>query len=71
MVLCLDSDAAYLVAPEAQSCTGGYHWVGNCAHKQFNGPVHVLAKVIKNVMASAMKAEIAALYMNAQLVCEF
>ena len=65
MILCSDSDATYLVAPEARSRAGGYHWVGNRAHTQFNGPVHVLAKVIKNVMASAMEAEIAALFMNA------
>ena len=31
----------------------------------------MLAKIIKNVMASAMEAEIAALYLNAQLVVEF
>ena len=27
MILRLDSDAAYLVAPEARSRAGGYHWV--------------------------------------------
>ena len=32
----------------------------------FNGPVLVLAKVIKNVMASAAEAELAGLFMNAQ-----
>ena len=71
MILRSDSDAAYLVAPEARSCAGGYHWVSNYAHTQFNGPVHVLAKVIKNVMASAMEAEIEGLYMNAQLAIKF
>ena len=33
---------------------------------QFNGPVLILAKIIKNVMASAAEAEVAALYPNAQ-----
>lgn len=32
----------------------------------FNGPVSVIAKVIKNVMVSATEAELAALFMNAQ-----
>ena len=71
MILHTDSDAAYLVAPGARSRAGGYHYLGNRDHTLFNGPIHVLAKIIKNVMASAMEAEIAALYMNAQLVIEF
>ena len=32
----------------------------------FNGPVLILTKVIKNVMASAAEAELAALFMNSQ-----
>ena len=36
----------------------------------FNGPVHVLAKTIKAVMASAMEAEMKALFMSAQLLFE-
>ena len=32
----------------------------------FNGPILVLAKIIKNVMVSALEAEIGALFMNAQ-----
>ena len=34
----------------------------------FNGPIHVLAKTIKAAMASAMEAEMKALFMNAQLL---
>jgi hypothetical protein len=33
----------------------------------FNGPILVLAKIIKNVMASAAEAEVAGIYVNAQL----
>ena len=36
----------------------------------FNGPIHVLAKTIKAVMASAMEAEMKALLMSAQLLAE-
>ena len=32
-----------------------------------NGSIAVMAKIIKNVMASAAEAEVGALYMNAQL----
>ena len=66
MILNIHSDAAYLVAPEAQSRAGGFHFLGtkNCA--QFNGPLLVLARTIKNVMTSATESEISALFMNAR-----
>jgi hypothetical protein len=66
MILQGDSDAAYLVCPEAKSRAGGYHFIGNKDGKLFNGPIMVLAKIIKNVMSSAAEAEVAALFMNAQ-----
>ena len=66
MVLQGDSDAAYLVCDEARSRAGGYFFLGNHDRKLFNGPVMVLAKIIKNVMASAAEAEVGALFMNAQ-----
>ena len=66
MILRVDSDAAYLVAPEARSRAGGYHYLSNKEGTVFNGPVLALAKVIKNVMASAAEAELGALYLNGQ-----
>ena len=66
MILHVDSDAAYLVAPEARSRAGGYQYLSNKAGTLFNGPVLAVAKVIKNVMASAAEAELMALYMNGQ-----
>ena len=36
-----------------------------------NGPIHALAKAIKAAMASAMEAEMKALFMNAQLLVEY
>ena len=66
MILHVDSDAAYLVCPEARSRAGGYHYMGNADGKLINAPVFVLAKVIKNVMASAAEAEVGALFMNGQ-----
>ena len=66
MILQTHSDAAYLVAPEARSRAGGYHFLGSTDRTQFNGPILVLARIIRNVMASAAEAEIGSLYMNAR-----
>ena len=66
MILQGDSNAAYVVCPEARSRLGGYLFLGNKSRTQCNGPVLVLAKVIKNVMASAAEAELGALYTNTQ-----
>ena len=66
MILQGDSDAAYLVCPEARSRLGGYFFLGNKSRTQFNSPLLVLAKVVKNVMASTAEAEVGALYTNAQ-----
>ena len=71
MILQTDSNAAYLVAPNAQSRAGGYHFLGLKDNKQFNGAIYVLAKIIKNVVTSTMEAEISALYENAQKTVEF
>ena len=66
MILTLDSDAAYLNAPKARSRAGGYHYLENRDGKLFNGPIYILAKVIKAVMSAASEAECGALFMNAQ-----
>ena len=66
MILRVDSDAAYLVAPQARSRAGGYHYLSDETGAVFNGPVLTVAKVIKNVMASATEAELGALFMNGQ-----
>jgi hypothetical protein len=66
MVLMNDSDAAYLVAPEAKSRPGGHTYFGNRPDnpKQIsNGTVYALAKLIKNVMSSAAEAKVAGLFM--------
>jgi hypothetical protein len=66
MIIQADSDAAYLVCAEAWSRAGGYIFLGNLKKTQFNGPVLVLAKIIKNVIGSAAEAEVGALYIVAQ-----
>eukprot|EP00536_Pseudo-nitzschia_multiseries_P005706 jgi/Psemu1/191192/e_gw1.110.12.1 len=66
IILRVDSDAAYLVCPEAKSGAGGYHYLGDANDHTFNGAILVLAKIIKNVMASAVEAEVASLFLNAR-----
>ena len=67
MALFINSDAAYLVEPEAKSRAGGFFYLGNKDGKLINESILMLAKIIKFVMASAAKAEIAALFMNEKL----
>ena len=57
MQLEIDCDAAYLVASKSRTRSAGYHYLGNYYGKLFNGPIYVLAKVIKAVMSSAAEAE--------------
>ena len=68
MILQNHSDAAYLVVNGARSRAGGYTFLGNKEDKKQinNGPISIIAKVIKHVMASAAESEIAALFMNAR-----
>ena len=37
----------------------------------FNGPIHILVKIIKNVMGSATEAKITAMFMNTQLIMKY
>ena len=64
MVVKADSDAAYLVALKARSRTTGFNYMGN--HKEneqiTNGPIMVIARILKIVVASVAKAEVEALY---------
>ena len=64
MILTLNNSAAYLNASKAKSRAGGYHYLGNRGGKLFNGPMYVLAKVIKAVVSAASEAEYGALFIN-------
>eukprot|EP00536_Pseudo-nitzschia_multiseries_P010168 jgi/Psemu1/25220/gm1.25220_g len=66
MILRADSDVVYLVSHGMRSRAGGYHYLRDKDGKMFNGPILVLAKIIKNVMVSAVKAEVASLFINVQ-----
>lgn len=66
MQLVVDSDAAYLVLPEAKSRIAGHFYLSNTQRKP-NGPLHVLCKVLRHVTSSAAETETAAMFHNAQL----
>ena len=64
MILCMESDAVYLVLPNAKSQTAGYLYFsentryGNyITQPERNGPLHFVCKTLKHVVASAAEAE--------------
>ena len=67
MILFVDSDALYLTAPGSKSRARRLFYLGNKDESIINGSILYLTTIIKNVMASAAKAEIAALFLNARL----
>lgn len=67
MILKIHSDASYLSESKARSRIGGYFYLGNKDNSmQNNGAIHVIAKIIKNVVSSAAEAEIARVFINAK-----
>ena len=75
MVLHIHSDASYLSAPKARSKVAGFFYLSsrptNPKHPEndivpLNGPIHVVSKRLRNVMASATEAETGGLFYNGQ-----
>jgi hypothetical protein len=71
MILCIVSDAAYLVLPNARSRCAALYTLTNLPtttplRPEPNGPVHVLCKTMKGVPASAAEAETGGLFMAGQ-----
>ena len=68
MIIRGDTDAAYLVASKARSRNAAYIFMGNKDRNNqiINGPIMVIAKILKMVVASAAEAEVASLFHAAQ-----
>ena len=68
MVLGIDSDAAYLVAPKARSRIAGYFQLtsGFRSPTFINGPILIECKTFRHVVASSAEAETAGLFHNCQ-----
>ena len=70
MILHISRNASYLSEPKAQSCVGGHflladkHEGKDIPAPKLNGPVHTVSNILRNVMSSAGKAEVAALFHN-------
>jgi len=72
MILYVESDAAYLVLPNAKSRYAGHFYLSNKANPKLsrpprNGPIHTECKTIRNVAASAAEAETAGIFGNSQI----
>jgi hypothetical protein len=75
MVSYIHSNASYLSKPKARSCSGGHFFLSD-HHADLaqppihaptsNGPLHTSSVVLCNVMALAAKAEVGALFVNAE-----
>jgi hypothetical protein len=67
MVLTIHSNVSYLSKPGARSRAGGHFFLSSNAEiPPNNGAVLNIAHIIKHVMASAIEAELAALYIMAR-----
>jgi hypothetical protein len=71
MILHIDTDAAYLVMPNAKSRIAGYFYLSTHPDDKgtpvpLNGPIHVECTTIKHVVGSAAEAECGGCYHNAQ-----
>ncbi len=78
MILWAHSDAFYLSAPKGRPQAAGYYILSaqppatpaaNNPMPTDNEPLHVLSQIIQQVVASTAKAELGALFLNAQTTC--
>ena len=69
MILCAHTDASFLNETNSRSQVGAHIFLSeNDPFPHFNGAVLSIAKIIKFVMASAAKSEIAALFITARKI---
>jgi hypothetical protein len=78
MVLHIESNASYLSAAKARSRAAGYHFLSdqpsdppdpNEPPPMANGAINVVCTVMRKVLASAVEAELAALFHNGREAC--
>jgi hypothetical protein len=70
MILNVHSDALHLFAPRARSHAGGYFFLGSLPVDsnpiKLNSAIHITCTILKLIVAFAAKAELGALFLNAQ-----
>ena len=71
MILHIHTDASFLSEPKAKSRAGGYFFLSDFpkdpTKAMHNAPIHILCQILRNVLASAREAELAAMFENAQM----
>jgi hypothetical protein len=68
MILAVHTHASFLSEQNGKSRAPGYFYLTNHVDKEFNnGNILTLSSIIKHVMSSASKAELAALYYGCKL----
>jgi hypothetical protein len=68
IVLSIHTDGSYLSKPGGKSQAAGHFYLSNRNGKDFNnGAILTLSTIIKHVMLSASKAELAVLYYSCKL----
>ena len=71
MVLHIESDAAYLVAPKARSRIAGYFHLSDHPNKtnnpKINAAIQVECKTLRHVVSSSAEAEVAGIFHNATM----
>eukprot|EP00957_Ditylum_brightwellii_P147475 11229471-Ditylum_brightwellii.AAC.1 len=70
MVLNIHLDASYLSESNARSTAGGHFFLGSVPKPDqpiiLNSAIHTLCKIMKHVAASAAKAKLGRVFLNAQ-----
>ena len=68
MVLHIHSDGLYLFVDKSKSRVGGYYFLSSNdsdpSKATKNGAIHILCKILQNVIASAAETEIASAFEN-------
>ena len=71
MILLIDSDAAYLVAPKSRSRVAGYFYLSDypdvIKHPTLNGAILVECKTLRHVVSSAAETKKGNIFHNAQV----
>ena len=67
MLLHVDSNAAYLIVEWAKSRIAGHYFLSS-KDLTHNGPLHILCRLLKSVVASTAKVKSVGLFQNTQLI---
>ena len=68
MILYIESDAAYLVLPQAHSRVVSIFYLINATYGRppLNGSIQVICKTLQNIVSSASKAETSSIFVGGQ-----